>query len=585
MTEDERIARLSPEKRKAFEALNPEEREVFWKLNSRVWRLSNLYWVTNKFGKKIKFRPNWAQKEFYNLFWFLNVVLKVRQIGISTWIGLLELDLCLHKKDYTCGLVDKTLDDGKKKLERIQYAYDHLDDPDDPTTAPLGALIKQAVGIKTSNKTEITFTNNSKIWVGSTLRGGTVNFLHVTELGPIAHNDPKRAAEIAKGAFNTVAAGNIIVTESTHEGGRYGLNYEMIRAAQATEGQKRTPLDWKLHFYPWPKEPTYTLALARPLILTRAQRHYFATLERQIPGLKLTEEQKNWWVTMSRRPGSDMAREYPGTIEEALQALTPGAIYGEVIGELRVAGRIRDFEPDQSTPLFTAWDIGVSDFCCIWLLQIIGYDILAVDYLTFSGERPAYYASKMVEWERQYRRPIVKHYLPHDAANVIKLAGDTPGGKSWLDMLREAGLFNVVKVPRTPDTWVGINYLRGILPRFFIHATNCSREVIKPDKTILPSGLACLEGYHKKVELIGGKQSELPVHDAASHGADALRTFAEAHAQRMIDKIIATQGGVPKKQKATQAITGLRTPIVVNERTDRLGVKTGQRARMGFRGA
>lgn len=579
-----RIARLPIEQRKKYDLLKPDEQQIFWKLNSKKWRLSNLYWVTDKNGKKVKFFPNWAQRQFYRNFWYLNVVLKVRQIGMSTFMGLLQLDDCLHRKDYTCGIVDKTVDDAKKKLVKIKYAYDHLDDPDDPATAPLGALIKQAVGIRSSNKTELSFTNNSQIWAGASLRGGTVNNLHVSELGPIAFSDPKRAAEIAKGSFNTVHQGNIITIESTHEGGRYGLNYEMIRAAEGTEGKVRSKLDWRLNFFPWWREPGYRLALVKPLVLTTGQKYYFGEIERMFK-VKLTDEQKFWWQTMKNRPGQDMEREFPGHVEEALQALTPGAIYGPQLQELRARGRVREFEIEGFAPLFTSWDIGVSDFCCIWLLQMVGYDILCHGYLTFHGERPAYYAAKMIEWEREFDRPIVKHFIPHDAANVIKLAGENPGGKSWQMMLRDAGLRNTVVVPRTPDLWVGINYTRSLLPRFFFHSVRCEKEIIMPDKTILPSGLSCLAGYHKTVELVGGRMSELPVHDASSHGADALRTFGEAHSRGMIDKV--TAGAAARgttKQQRPQSITGIRQQTVVHERVDdRLRPSVPQTAKMGFR--
>lgn len=57
-----------------------------------------------------------------------------------------------------------------------------------------------------------------------------------------------------------VQTGNIIIAESTHEGGRYGLNYELIRAAQAT-GSNPTAMDWRFHFFPWWREPQYTLPL------------------------------------------------------------------------------------------------------------------------------------------------------------------------------------------------------------------------------------------------------------------------------------------------------------------------------------
>lgn len=549
---------MTPAQKEAYEKMNPEERFIFERMSSRKWRLSNLYWVEDENGKKVKFRPNWAQQLFFACMWYLNVVLKVRQIGISTWVGILQLDRSIHEPNTTCGIVDKSIDDAKKKLLKIKFAYDHLDDPDDPNTAELGALIKQAVAIKTSNKTELEFTNGSKIWAGASLRGGTVNFLHITELGPIAFKEPKRAAEIASGSFNTVHQGNIIVIESTHEGGRYGLFYEMVRAAQKTEGTVRSMLEWRLHFFPWWREPKYALPLVRELVINAEQARYFKKIEVMFTA-KLTLEQKNWWITKSQTAQIDMARQFPGDVEEALQALTPGSIYGTQIAKLYAEGRIKDFKLEGYAPLFTAWDIGVSDFCCIWLLQMAGLDILCHGFVTYHGERPAFYAGKMIEWEREFERPIARHFVPHDAGHKLTMAGD----KSWTDLLKEAGLKNVTVVPRTPDLWVGINHLRSILPRYYFHATRCEKEVTMPGThTILPSGLSALSGYHTSVEAVGGRLVEAPVHDASSHGSDAMRTFAEAHARGMIAGL-----GPAADQKARGTIKvnmGLRQPSVIH---------------------
>jgi hypothetical protein len=536
--------------------LTPEEQALVKKLKSRFWRLNNLYWVQDQNGTKRKFRLRWAQDELLRSLWYLNMVLKVRQIGISTFVGLLQLDRDIFTKDQTCGIIDRTKDDAKKKLAKIKYAYDHLDDPDDPATAQLGALIKQAVRLVKENTEELEFTNGSKIWCGTSLRGGTVNFLHVSELGYIASETPEKASEIAAGSFNTVHPGNVIIVESTHEGGRYGLNYQLVRQAQASGANPETALDWKFHFFAWWREPLYTLPLFGPIKILKEHADYFAELEKQC-GIKLTPEQKHWYVKKAATPEVDMARQYPGTAEEALQAIRPGAIYGKEILALRQQGRIRDFVIEGHGALITSWDIGVSDYTCIWLLQPVGLDILAVDYATFHGEKPAYYAAKMLEWERHYDRKITKHYLPHDAAHVIKLAGN----KSWRDMLIAAGLKDIAIVPRTPDFWVGIQHLRSLLPRFFFHATNCSKDVILPSKLILPAGLSALSGYHTVVEAVGGKITENPVHDQSSHGADALRTFAEAHSRGMLE---AGLGARENRRGQFHVQTGLSRPNVVS---------------------
>jgi hypothetical protein len=533
-------------------SLNREEAKLAEVLKSRVWRLSNLYWCEDKNGKKVKFRLNVHQRKLLRDLWWLNFVLKVRQIGVSTFAGILQLDRALFTKNQTCGIIDRTAEDAKKKLAKIKFAYDHLDDPQDPVTAGLGRLIKEAVQLKTENKQELEFTNGSKIWSGTSLRGGTVNFLHVSELGYIASKTPEKAKEIAAGSFNTVHPGNVILVETTHEGGRYGLSYELTRVAQKAGATPETIMDWKFHFFGWPEEPSYALPLVGPLRLTKELSEYFGAVEK-VYG-PLTDEQKHWYIKKSATPKVDMARQYPATAEEALQAIAPGAIYGKQITNLRMAGRIREFQMNGAAPLFTAWDIGMSDYTAIWLLQPVGLDFLALDFLTGHGELPAYYAARLIEWERFYSRPISRHYMPHDSAHKLKLVGN----RTWRDMLAEAGLVGMVTVPVTPDVWVGIGHLRSLLPRFYFHSVRCEKDVELPTGRILPSGLGALSGYHTTIEAVGGKINEVPVHDEASHGADGLRTFAEAHQRGMLDVLFGPQASSGARRGPPKAITGVR---------------------------
>lgn len=517
----------------------PEEHQLRKQLSNRTWRLNNLYWTQDQNGQKVKFRMRWAQKLFFETMWWLNEVLKVRQIGISTFTGILQLDHALFTSDQTCGLIDRTDNDAKKKLRKILFAYEHLDDPDDPGTAALGALIKASVKLVTSNKSEMEFSNGSKIWAATSLRGSACNFLHVSEMGYIAYQDPSRAEEIASGCFNTVHAGNIIIVEATHEGGRYGLNYELIRQAQRFDPANATPLDWKFHFFPWWGERTYTMAVPESgFTIPQELDRYFTNIEKECR-VKLSDEQKFWYIKKSQSPKVDMARQYPGTPEEALQALTEGSIYGPQIAKLRAAGRVKNFEPTDRGQLLVSWDLGQSDFHTAWLLEIIGLDINVLDYWTGRRNTVGQQVAHCMGWEKTYGKEITKHFLPHDAHQINSSASTV-----YKDFIAAGVPANrITVVPRTPDIWVGIKHLRGLLPNFRFHATNCERESETDDGILMPSGLGALEGYHQKVESANGRLMEMPVHDQASHGADGLRTFAEAHQRGMINKTISGEAG------------------------------------------
>ena len=218
---------------------------------------------------------------------------------------------------------------------------------------------------------------------------------------------------------------------------------------------------------------------------------------------------------------------YDREFECSFNAAVPGSIYGDLIAGLRSGGKIQDYERNPDLPLIASWDLGDSDYCSQWLIQLEGRHVNILDYHSHSGVGPGHYAEKMREWEDRYKGRITRHYLPHDAENVVR-------GGSWRKDLEDAGLTGIKVVPRTPDVWLGIHEMRSLLPRCYLHKSNLSRAQ-GTEGRVIPSGLDCLEFYHKKEETENNVIAEKPVHDEFSHGADALRTFAEAHRLGMID--------------------------------------------------
>ena len=70
------------------------EQDIVENIKDRWWRLNNLYWIKPKTGKDsslIQFRPNWAQTELYTDLWTRNVILKARQLGVTTFFSIFFL--------------------------------------------------------------------------------------------------------------------------------------------------------------------------------------------------------------------------------------------------------------------------------------------------------------------------------------------------------------------------------------------------------------------------------------------------------------------------------------------------------------
>lgn len=233
---------------------------------------------------------------------------------------------------------------------------------------------------------------------------------------------------------------------------------------------------------------------------------------------------------------------YEREFECSFNAAIPGAIYGDLMAQLRANAQIQDYAHNPDYPLITSWDVGDSDYCVQWLLQLEGRHINVLDFHSMSGKGPGFYAAKMKEWEREYKMPISKHYLPHDAENVVR-------GSSWKRDLEDAGMKDIKIVPRIDWVWEGINEMRSLLPRCYFHKTKCSR-VQGPEGRPIPTGLDCMEFYSKKEVNENNTIQEKPEHNEFSHGADGLRTFAEAHLKGMVEgtSITARESrGVPAK--------------------------------------
>jgi hypothetical protein len=464
---------------------------------SREWRLNNLYWIENKHGEVVKFKLNAAQQQLLDDLHYLNIVLKARQLGFSTFILLLALDCAVFNDHFAAGLVADTIDNAKNLLKRVKFAYERL--PDE---------IKDVVPLDTDNATELELKNGSVIAVGVSLRSGTFNLIHVSEYGKICAKYPDKAKEIKSGALNTIAPKQLVFIESTAEG-RGGDFYDKTTAAQAIADSERAlgDLDYKFHFFPWFMDPTY--ATDDEFSLTPADREYFKSLFDE-HGIELTDQQQWWYAAKSREQGDDMWKEFPSTPEEAFRAAKDGAYFAKSIRSLRQLKRIGQLEFEPRTPVNTFWDLGVSDSTAIWLHQLIAGRHRFVGYFENSGEGIGYYLDWLDKWRAARGARFDKHYGPHDVEHRIQGLR----AESIKDIARSVGYeFQVVQ--RTPDKLHSIQNVRTKLPECEFDEAECEQ------------GLIHLESYSREWDEKYGVWKSHPRHDEHSHGADAFMTFSD----------------------------------------------------------
>ncbi|MDD5010501.1 MAG: terminase [Phycisphaerae bacterium] len=337
-------------------------------LNNRLWRLNNLYYIMDEQGNKVKFKLNAVQYALYMAMWWLNIVLKSRQHGITTFICIFFLDAILFNENVKAGIIAHKLEDAKKIFaDKIKFAYDHLP----------ASLRKLLPAIK-DDACVLTLRNNSSIYVSTSMRSGTLQFLHISEYGYVCAHEPQKAKEIKTGALETVHTGGFVFIESTAEG--IGNDFHaMCKNAEDITRSKRplSDLDFKFHFFGWFEKPE-NITGAENIVITPELMRYFANLE-QVIGHKLTAEQKAWYAAKKRILGQDIFKEHPSTPDEAFRASLEGAYFGTEMALIKEKGQI-DFVPyDPAAKVFTFWDTG-NIYTSIWFAQFKGERINLIDH-------------------------------------------------------------------------------------------------------------------------------------------------------------------------------------------------------------
>ena len=196
--------------------------------------------------------------------------------------------------------------------------------------------------------------------------------------------------------------------------------------------------------------------------------------------------------------------QYAQEYECSFEAAVLGAYYGRLMAAAEVDKRICGVSYEPTAPVFTAWDLGMADATAIWFYQTVGREVHMIDYYEATGADLGHYVREVKS------KPYVYggHIVPHDAQ-----ARELGTGKTRTEVLESLGLrpLNVGPNHRVED---GINAARVLLPRCWFDAVKCHR------------GIEALKFYRAEYDDKLQTLRPRPVHDWASHGADAFRYAA-----------------------------------------------------------
>lgn len=236
-------------------------------------------------------------------------------------------------------------------------------------------------------------------------------------------------------------------------------------------------------------------------VASRAQREpgwFYAAYKASQTGILKTEELQSARSTMTND-------QYLQEFECSFEASVKGAVYAREMQQALEDGRITTVPFDPALPVDTNWDLGFRDATAIWFTQsAYGGSIRVIDYYEGSGHALGHYAQVVNGKPYAYG----EHRMPHDVQQTEYTTGKTVLETAW-GLLKPG-----VRVAPRLDVDEGIHAARLVMPKCYFDAHKCRQ------------GIDALQNYRWDFNTKVKDYTHLPVHDWASHGADAFRTLA-----------------------------------------------------------
>ncbi|QDP60307.1 hypothetical protein [uncultured Alcanivorax sp.] len=202
----------------------------------------------------------------------------------------------------------------------------------------------------------------------------------------------------------------------------------------------------------------------------------------------------------------------------SFDAAIPGAYFGKEVRAAYEDGRVCRVPIEKSLPVYTFWDLGISDDMAIWLMQPYGKELRLIACYSNSGEGMDHYINWLHEFSDKHGIRYAEHYAPHDI-EVRELMS----GESRRDTAKKMGI-DFKTVPRVAQKSDSINALRTIFPRLAFDSVRCEH------------GLNAIASYHREYDDKRKTFKAKPEHDWSSNLSDALQQLAMAWKDKLPKK-------------------------------------------------
>jgi hypothetical protein len=249
------------------------------------WRVESLYKIVTKGGKKVLFQPNSVQRAVSQLKSKRKIILKARQMGISTYELIRMLDFVLWNRNVNACILAHEQGAIEKLFRIVRRAYEFMD-----------SELKPSLDRGGGSKYEMYFPSiNSRIFCDLENRGSTIQWLHISEAAFI--EDPMRV----KATLESVPIDGIVTFESTPNGLNHFYDSWM-------DGES----NYENVFFPWYFHDEYTIDISEltPKDYTDDERKLIAYAKTKY-GINITSGQIAFRRFKQRELKQMFKQEYP----------------------------------------------------------------------------------------------------------------------------------------------------------------------------------------------------------------------------------------------------------------------------------
>lgn len=460
---------------------------------------------------------NAIQEQVFKSLHNRNLILKARQLGMSTFAIIFLLDQAIFCPHTSAGIVSYSLEHAQYIFKRIiGHALDTLPQ----WLLPLVEIVQRSAR-------EITFGNGSTLRVDTSLRGGAYQIVLVSEFGKTCARNPVKAEEVVTGTLQAVSDTGTIIIESTGEG-NCGYYADMVNQSSLRGNDDLSSQEYKLFFFPWYLEKAYVQKKKQDYEVELTD--YFDKLEKDY-SITLEQSQRNWYAIQRTILGDKLKQEFPSTITEAFITSSDAYYFQAGIEQAYQDSRCLSISPyDAVEPVYIAMDIGVNDLTVIVFFQVTHGEIRIIDYYANNNQGVDFYC-EVLQQQKKYLYHTI--FLPHDAKRRDGIVVENSYEKEFRKLFSSTST-RIIVLKQT-DKNINISNAK-------IKMSRCVFNLTKTKPLI-----DYLVKYRKKWSEQFGKYLDIPLHDVSSNYADSFIYAMQAVSH--IEAFTGTKGAIEKHKQ------------------------------------